>query len=170
MKVKLQSLEYDQKDKLLNTILTRLPGLMFDVMAMFEIPHSPDPVGDVLHWCTCTNCREMTTDLERLCCKQTPANCISNSAHMEFYVLDEGVLRLARAAWNDIFAVDDSQEPGVEQRQYRHAAYRQYVLWQHGRLGVGNRVVIPSCCVWKVRIKFPDPRGQYTGFRVRRLE
>ena len=90
-------------------------------------------------------------------------------AHMEFYVLDEGVLRLARAAWNDIFTVDD-QEPGVEQRQYRHAAYRQFVLWQHGRLGAGNRVVIPSCCVWKIRMKFPDPRGQYTGFLVRRLE
>lgn len=79
-------------------------------------------------------------------------------AHMEIDVLDEGVLRLARAAWNDIFAVDDNKEPGVEQRQYRHAAYRQFVLWQHGRLGVGNRVVIPSCCVWKIRIKFPDRR------------
>lgn len=54
---------------------------------------------------------------------------------------------------------DDDQEPGVEQRQYRNAAYRQFVLWQHGRRGEGNRVVIPSC---------PNPRGQYTGFRVRR--
>lgn len=88
---------------------------------------------------------------------------------MQLYVLDPGVLRLARAAWNDVFAVDDEQEPGVEQRQYRHAAYRQFVLWQHGRLGEGNRVIIPSCCVWKIRTAFPDPLGQYVGFRVRRL-
>ena len=49
-------------------------------------------------------------------------------AHMQLYVLDPGVLRLAWAAWNDVFAVDDEQEPGVEQRQYRHAAYRQFEL------------------------------------------
>lgn len=30
--------------------------------------------------------RDMDTDLERLCCHQIPANCISNMAHMEFYV------------------------------------------------------------------------------------
>lgn len=88
---------------------------------------------------------------------------------MQLYVLDPGVLRLAWAAWNDVFAVDDEQEPGVEQRQYRHAAYRQFVLWQHGRLGEGNRVIIPSCCIWKIRTAFPDPLGQYVGFRVRRL-
>ena len=111
----------------------------------------------------------MTTDQERLCCRQAPENSVSSMAHMQLYVLDPGVLRLAWAAWNDVFAVDDEQEPGVEQRQYRHAAYRQFVLWQHGRLGEGNRVIIPSCCIWKIRTAFPDPLGQYVGFRVRRL-
>lgn len=37
---------------------------------------------------------------------------------------------LASAAWNDIFAVNDDRESGVEQHQYRHTAYRQLVLWQ----------------------------------------
>lgn len=169
MQATLLSLSDQQKHQLLQKVMVRLPGLMFDVLALQENPDRPRvPDSDGLHWCTCTNCREMSTDLERLCCRQTSEHCISNMAYMQYYVLDEGVLRLARAAWNDIFAVDD-QEPGIEQKQYRHAAYCQFVLWQHGRLGVGNRVVIPSCCVWKIRDTFPDPSGQYTGFRVRRL-
>ena len=77
----------------------------------------------------------------------------------------EGGWWLAQAAWNDIFALDESKEPGVEQRPFRHSAYWQFVLWQHGCLGVGRRVVIASCCVWNIRDTFPDPRAHYTGFR-----
>lgn len=67
--------------------------------------------------------------------------------YMQDYILDEGVLRLARAAWNEVFAINDDQEPRMEQLQYRHAGYRQFVPWQRGHLGEGNRVVIPSCFV-----------------------
>lgn len=170
MQARIQALDPQQRDALLQRVMTRLPGLMFDVLALLEESEQPRvPDGGVLQWCTCSNCREMNTDLERLCYRQTPETCISNTAHMRLYILDEGVLRLARAAWNDIFAIEDDQEPGVEQRQNRHSVYCQFVLWQHGRLGEGNRVVIPSCCVWQIRDTFPDPRAQYTGFRVRRL-
>ena len=45
----------------------------------------------------------------------------------------------------------------VEDRGRRHAAYRQFIVWQ---LGAGNRRIIPSC-VWKIRDRFPDSLGQY---------
>lgn len=81
-------------------------------------------------------------------------------------VLDEGVLELARRFRNDLFGF---QEGPDRMKTNRHAAYRQFVLLQHGRLSAGHRVVIPSCCVWAIRDKYPDPYGQYTGFLPNRL-
>ena len=49
-------------------------------------------------------------------------------------------------------------------RAYRLNAYRNFTCWVHGKLGKGNRKIIPSCVVTCIRKEFPDPNGNYTGF------
>ncbi|KAI8493044.1 hypothetical protein Bbelb_290480 [Branchiostoma belcheri] len=98
-------------------------------------------------WCTCSRCQDMPTDAEKLCCQGHPNSCISRLPDMDLNILDPSILRLARQYRNDVFGLQDQQEPGQDNKEYRHAAYRQYILWQHGRLGARNRQVIPSWCV-----------------------
>ena len=50
-------------------------------------------------------------------------------------------------------------------RNYRYAAYRQYVWWIYGRLGRRHRTIILSCVVSIIRKEFPEADGNYTGFK-----
>ncbi|XP_052238337.1 P2X purinoceptor 7-like [Dreissena polymorpha] len=108
----------------------------------------------------------MPTLLERVCCNFSPENCTSRLPHMDQYVLEEGVLRIARTYRREVLVYP---EDGDEAKANKHAAYRQFVKWQHGRLGAGVRRVVPSCCVWRIRDTFSDPFGQYTGFNTGRI-
>ncbi|CAL8297575.1 unnamed protein product [Arctogadus glacialis] len=64
-KEKLDCLEPGQKDTILEKILNRSPGMMFDVMSLLEEPLHPEHDGALPHWCTCSHCRVMDTDLEK---------------------------------------------------------------------------------------------------------
>ena len=83
----------------------------------------------------------------------------------DFYtiVLDELVLEVAARHRDDVLAQPSDQD---YHRGRRHTAHRQYILWLHGYLGAGNRRVVPSCCVWRIRRKCPDSLGQYAGFML----
>lgn len=142
----------------------RDPSLIFDIMATAPPSDPPGQGPNKPEWCVCMKCREMPTDVERKCCGQPPQHCISLLPHVDIYIL-----RLARRIWNDIRAREDPPNPGEDNKQFRHVAYRQFVVWQYGALGRGNRIVIPSCCVWKIRDKYPDPHNHYVGFIPRRL-
>ena len=84
---------------------------------------------------------------------------------MDLFVLDPGVLMVANMYREEMFALPHRDD----NKSLRHGGYRQFIMWRHGRLGSGVRRVIPSCCVWRVRQEYPDPSGQYTGFRPGRL-
>uniref|UniRef100_A0A8D0DBT7 P2X purinoreceptor 7 intracellular domain-containing protein n=1 Tax=Sander lucioperca TaxID=283035 RepID=A0A8D0DBT7_SANLU len=153
-------MDADDAHRLVTRVMDREHGLIFDVLQP-AAQGAEAPLQGVTKWCSCSRCREMGTDIENKCCGMMEATCISRLPHMS---LDEHVLRLARRLRNDIYALHDTQLPGDDNREYRYAAYKNFVLWQYGALGVGNRVVIPSRCVSRIQDKYPDPIGRYTGF------
>ena len=71
------------------------------------------------------------------------------------------MLKLNDSFQQDIFGFPQDVD---QNRGFRHAAYQSFVLWRHRRLGAGNCLVVPSCCVVAIRQKFPDPFGNYTGY------
>ncbi|XP_069139074.1 P2X purinoceptor 7-like [Argopecten irradians] len=169
MEAKVDSLDETQMRGLLKKLVNKCPSLAFD---LFEDKDGGDgggyhPEGGTSpDWCSCGNCRQMPTLVERVCCNHQPQNCITILPYFDVLVMDDAVLALARLYREDVFALPGDVDLN---RANRHTAYRQYVLWQFGRLGAGIRKVVPSCAVWKIRDKFPNAFGQYTGFKPSRL-
>ena len=62
---------------------------------------------------------------------------------MDLLVLDPTVLTMVGRYRADVFGVPARGDNDA----MRHYAYHQFVLWQHGKLGIGNRHVILSCHV-----------------------
>ena len=127
-----------------------------------EPSQGPDNSPD---WCKCGFCIVMPTQEENKCCTNVVRPCISQTNLFRLLVLDGNVLEIAMRYREDVLVLDNVRN----NENFRHAAYRQYVLWQHGRLGRGNRRVVPSCCVVAIRARYPSPNGIYTGYRPARL-
>ena len=98
----------------------------------------------------------MPLPAENVCC-----TCITTSESFESAVLDNRVLSIAIVSRSDIFADDPDYGPA----SYQKAAYRQWVMWQHGYLGRYNRKFIPSCVMRAVRRRYPAPDINYLGFK-----
>jgi len=118
----------------------------------------PQP-SNLPHWCRCGNCRPMPLSTENVCCRKRP--CVTTQEFFESAVLDMNVLSIAIVNRSDVFADDPDFSPS----SYRKAAYRQWILRNHGYLGRGSRRVVPSCVVWAVRRHYPAPDGNYLGFK-----
>lgn len=119
----------------------------------------PDPTNNVLPgWCICNNCIQMPTPEENKCCRRR--ECITSYELFQNLCIDRHVLELAIRARCDIRV-----EPlDFSMSSFCKAAYRQFILWEHGYLGKGNRRIIPSCAVKKVREQYPAPDNVYMGF------
>ena len=112
-------------------------------------------------WCICSNCVEMPREIENKCCRRR--TCIISRRRFYKFFIDPENLELCLKNTADVR--NDPRDSST--RAFRKAASRQYVLWQHGYLGKGNRRVVPSCSVLKIRSHYPSPTGVYMGFRER---
>ncbi|XP_061184553.1 P2X purinoceptor 7-like [Saccostrea echinata] len=145
------------------------PSLLLEIIEQ-EAPHlqggfHPLPGGESPSWCSCLKCRDMPTQIERVCCGRPPNQCQSQLPDFRLLILDELVLTIVQMYRQDVLALPQDEDYN---KGKRYAAYRQFILWHHGRLGVGVRRVIPSC-VWSIRDKYPDQYGQYVSLIPSRL-
>lgn len=122
----------------------------------------PQPANQpivVPRWCKCGNCREMRDPDENVCCNKK--ECTTQYQIFGVLCLDRNVLENVIKTRCDI--VSDDYE--FSSNEYRKAGYRQYTIWQHGKLGKGNRRVCPSCIVLAIRRAYPSEDGNYMGFK-----
>ncbi|XP_071831809.1 uncharacterized protein [Apostichopus japonicus] len=111
-------------------------------------------------WCKCTKCSPMPTIIENKCCCRRIGDCITESQAFRDICLNVNVLSVNMQVREDELANEENRSNS----NYRHYSYRNYIYWKFGRLGRGNRLVIPACCVIKIRQRFPSADGQYKGF------
>ena len=137
----------------------------FSPVAVDDPPSPPGPPeGDNGFSCNCGRCVEMPTDREQLCCRsRSRGRCVlvTASTVMARTIMDQVTLEVAVQTNNIVYADRDDHHQNVN---LRHMAYRQYVIWYYGKLGAGNRVVVPSCVVTEIRRRYPSADGHYTGF------
>ena len=122
-------------------------------------PESDQP-ANMQDWCVCGNCIIMPTPDENKCCRRR--ECITSYELFYNLCIDRHVLELVIRARCDIRV-----EPlDFSIASFRKVGYRQIILWEHGYLGKGNRRVISSCAVNKIRNQYPSPDNVYMGFRA----
>lgn len=97
----------------------------------------------------------MATDLdeeETMCdtCGGTPC---------DWLVYGEEVLSDIQKAYDE-----DEVADNVENRTIRKSAYKLFVYLKYGHMGKGNRIQIASCVVDRIRDKWPEEDGNYTGY------
>ena len=101
----------------------------------------------------------MDNPIEQICCMNS--TCMTTIDVFYEICLNRHVLSICIINRRDFFADD----PEFSSSSYRKAAYRQYIMYQHGYLGRAVRKVIPSCVVWKVRDNYLAPDKNYLGFK-----
>ena len=158
----LATLDPVTKDKILVNLLSMGRGsLDFAKKIASAEPEEPEPpAGDSPEWCKCRVCRPMPDDQENVCCKRV--TCIASYTAFTNICLDRDILEVCIKARCDIRA----NMLNFSMESFRKAGYWQFALWRYGKLGRGNRRVIPACAVRRIREHYPATDGRYMGFRA----
>ncbi|XP_071974777.1 kelch repeat and BTB domain-containing protein 4 isoform X3 [Engystomops pustulosus] len=136
---------------------------------------TPDPEGRLqsTNWCRCGCCTIMSSVEESICCQEIPAirrvmengPCVTQHEDFSRLVLSrEFLIQLLQFAT----ALSSREFERSQHRYLRVAGYRKFTNIIHGFLGKGRGISVPACVVRKIRQTYPDPSGQYTGFKYYR--
>lgn len=158
----LATLDPVTKDKILVNLLSMGRGsLDFAKKIASAEPEEPEPPAeDTPEWCKCRVCRPMPDDQQNVCCKSV--TCITSYTAFTNICLDRDILEVCIKARCDIRA----NKLNFSMESFRKAGYWQFALWRYGKLGRGNRRVIPACAVRRITEHYPAPDGRYMGFRA----
>ena len=91
-------------------------------------PPNPLPDRDLPEWCMCGHCIMMPTQEENKCCAKSRRACVTTTPLFAQLVLNGNVLDIAMRYRENFLVLDNARN----NENFRHAAYRQFVLWQHG--------------------------------------
>ena len=115
-------------------------------------------------------CREVPESVRRLCEAVTqyddinmPLDCITEHPGFQLNCLRWEVLENAWLAYKQQYGAQAYDHNHLHKR-YRHVAYRQLARFLFGIVGKENRYALPSCAVNAIRLTFPSPNNQYTGY------
>ena len=130
-----------------------------DLIFAIKNPEEPIVRDTSEPWCKCGCCVPMKNEEDRKCCGRRI--CVTSYYTFKKICLDRDVLKMQILARSDMRA-----EPiEFSTNSYRKAAYQQYALWKYGKLGVGNRRILPACILAIIRKFYPSPDGTYMGFK-----
>ena len=122
-------------------------------------------------WCKCCgHCKIEKRNIDCLCCQEVHAlnskfdaenyiGCITESKDFEMLCTNKTVLENVLVGLHE--ERGEYLEENTSNQSFRYAAYRQFIRWVFKHLGKGNRRVIPSCALWKIREHFPEPDEEY---------
>ena len=149
----INNLTGEQAKELLRQLSTNMPRDVHSVLLPTP-DYTNQPQENPPPFCSCV---EGATGI---CCQRTP--CITTTATFNDICQKTNVIEVCGVSnYCDQF----HDVPTYVPKDYRNQAYRFFTLWQHGRLGRGNRVPLPACAMGKIRWKFPQPDGIYRNFQ-----
>ncbi|XP_042276749.1 P2X purinoceptor 7 [Thunnus maccoyii] len=111
-------------------------------------------------WCKCDRCSPSSLPQEQLCCRRSDGACITTSPLFERLVLSRSLLEAVLLYRDPLCPLADRGQTA----DLRHCAYTQYISWRFGVPPEDTHPAVPSCCVRRIREKYPSPDGQYGGF------
>ena len=136
------------------------------------------------NWCLCRHCTEKVA-IEAYCCQEVEKlrkqagdkMCIAETEFFKHIQMSVEGLCLSRHLIGNTIRQDAKSKKYfakiLDNNLYRNLCYQVFFSMaasSDDQYEKGDRFVIPSCVVNKIRLLFPSPDGIYTGLKLKKLK